>query len=378
MILKISHIADLHIGSHQYGIKQRKLNTYKTNIKLAKQIASESNLVIVAGDVFDSSEPSPDDIKCWIDMRTIWNNTNTKVIACTGNHDKTDSMCQWVELGDEESFGHESSINSEGNLFELTNKLDPLKIVWISHTKKSELKSRIQKIPDNLDIIVMHQSAGGFLPSIMRPELDEDDILALSKKCKYLALGDLHIHKKMVVGDCTVAYPGNTEFLRLCDTPNNFRYISLLFNTETNNIDSIKSVDFEPFQETTIQDYKSSEEAIKKILSSDNFNIFRYNPESSTDVNSLLGKLYNNSEFNGKVFYFHKNVKKIEKAPEDAEKLHTSDEVDFIELARSQKSLEDRDIKIIEDIWNSQPVLIKQVLMEDLKEQLNESIKSSS
>jgi DNA repair exonuclease SbcCD nuclease subunit len=383
MKIKIAHLADLHIGSYQYGITKRKLNTYKNNLKIAKEISLNHNLVIVAGDVFDSVEPSPDDVKCWIDMCRIWGDTNCRVISCSGNHDKVVGQHQWVDLGNEEGFKSESIFDEATSKYLVDEKLSPLKIVWLSHTKKSEIKNKIDRIPDGLDIIMMHQSAGHFLASIMRPELDEDDIMSLSKKCKYLALGDLHIHKKMKIGDCTVCYPGNIDFLRLCDMPNNFRYISLVYNSETSSFESIESIPYTPYQKTNILNFDSGSDCIQKITGSDDFNIFRYDTEKSSDVVSVIDKIKSSDSLADSVYYFHKNISKKERG--DSEKVEADEtccfdnDAQFLNLAKKDKTLEIRDFKIVEDIWtNSTPDFVKQILMSDLKKELDESIKSNS
>lgn len=383
MKIKIAHLADLHIGSYQYGITKRKLNTYKNNLKIAKEISLKHNLVIVAGDVFDSVEPSPDDVKCWIDMCKIWWDSNCKVIACSGNHDKVVGQHQWVDLGNEEGFSSESELDESGSKYIINEKLSPLKIVWLSHTKKSELKTKIDKIPDGLDIIMMHQSAGHFLASIMRPELDEDDMSLLSKKCKYLALGDLHIHKKMQIGECTVCYPGNVDFLRLCDMYNNFRYISLIYDSEKSSIESITSVPYTPHQSTNIFNFESSTDCIEKIMGSSDFNIFRYDPDKSSDVMTVIDKIKSNELLADSVYYFHKNVFKKEKVESGETDINETscfnNDAQFLNLAKKEKTLDLRDFKIVEDIWtNSTPEFVKQILMSDLKKELDESIKSDS
>lgn len=367
MKIKIAHIADLHIGSNQYGIKQRQVNQRLSCIKLANE-TNKYDLIIAAGDIFDSCDPQPNDICCWMQMCDIWVNAGCNVLACSGNHDIVyGSEKQWINTG-----VCYSGLGSNLNEYKPIQELKPIKIVCLNYIKRRDIKDVIQKIDDNLDIIVLHQSAGGFLPSIMRPEIDNDDLKALSTKCKYLALGDLHIHRKMKLGECTIAYPGNTDFLRLCDQINNFMFIELEYDTETNLFSDIKSVNFTPTQKTNVFSFtgiKEFEETVDKF--SEDFNIFRYLPEFCNSVNEIESKMsVNNSN---QVIYFHRDKqKKIEEEVNDTQQV--SENSDFIELAQEEKYLDELDIAIIQELW-SNPSLgsVHEVLKNDLNNQINEN-----
>jgi exonuclease SbcD len=367
MKIKIAHIADLHIGSNQYGIKQRQINQRLSCLKLAQE-TSKYDLIIAAGDIFDSCDPQPNDICCWMDMCNIWTNAGCNVLACSGNHDIVyGSEKQWIHTG-------ACFTGSPSNLdkYEAIQHLKPINIVCINYIKRRDIKDVIQKIDDNLDIIVLHQSAGGFLPSIMRPELDNDDLKALSSKCKYLALGDLHIHRKMKLGGCTIAYPGNTEFLRLSDPINNFMFIELEYNTETKELSDIKSVNFSPLQKTNVFSFtgiKEFEDTVNEF--SADFNIFRYLPEFNNSVSEIENKM--SVELSNQIIYFHRDKeKKIEEETNDVEQV--SENSDFIELAQQEKYLDELDIAIIQELW-SNPSLgsVHEVLKKDLNNQINEN-----
>jgi DNA repair exonuclease SbcCD nuclease subunit len=368
MKIKIAHIADLHIGSNQYGIKQRRINHRLSCLKLANE-TTKYDLIIAAGDIFDSCDPQPNDICCWMEMCNIWVNAGCNVLACAGNHDIVyGSEKQWIDTGMCFS-GSPSNLDK----YEAIKHLKPINIVCLNYIKRRDIKDVIQKIDDNLDIIVLHQSAGGFLHSIMRPELDNDDLKALSNKCKYLALGDLHIHRKMKIGNCTIAYPGNTEFLRLCDPTNNFMFIELEYNTETNSLDEIKSVNFTPHQKTNIFSFGGVNHFEEKVneFSSD-FNIFRYLPEFESSISKIESKM-SSSESN-ELIYFHRDKEKKEALEKINNVKQVSENSDFVELAQEEKYLDELDIAIIQELW-SNPSLgnVQDVLKNDLKNQINEN-----
>lgn len=367
--MKIAHIADLHIGSHQYGIKDRHRDQYQTCELLAKAI-SDHDLILVAGDVFDSNDPTPDDIYCWVNMVKIMSSNGASVLACVGNHDKVlSSHLQWVDLA-----GLNPSNRSfmGGNRIDFSiNTFDGLRVLSLDHIKRRDIKNVIEQIPAGIDIIMMHQSCVGFLSSIMRPEIDEDDLKTLSQKCKYLALGDLHVHKKMKIADsCYVAYPGNSEYLRLCDPHNDFKFLSVEY--ANNAVKSMESVSFTPFRPTQIFKFIDKASALRdKYKYESSFNIFRYAPEQSEEVEKFREQV--ESDLALELFHFHRD-KPIKTKSEETDAEGVTESTDFIELVEKEPGLGDREIEIISDLWNNpDPENVISVLNKDLKEQINEN-----
>jgi DNA repair exonuclease SbcCD nuclease subunit len=361
-MIKIAHIADLHIGSNQYGILQRRINQRKTILKLAEEIKGH-DVCLVAGDIFDSPSPTPDDISLWCEFGKIVSNSGCKIIASVGNHDKLhNSSIQWVELN---PFIHERIKTSTSDSFYQINLMG-LSITLLDHIKRRDLEATIESIPTS-DIVIMHQSCAGFMSSIMRPELDEELLKKLSVKAKYIALGDLHIHKIMKLNkQCVAAYPGNIDFLRLCDPHKDFKFLSI--EAGDNAINGIKSIPFTPTQTTEVISFCKElkiQEYIKK--NPQNFYITRYLPQDYELLSQEIEKL--TAEFPDLCLYLYREKPRI-KAAESKETIQ--EDTDFMGLVKKESYLEDRDVDIINDIWNNpNNDNVESILRKDLESQVN-------
>jgi DNA repair exonuclease SbcCD nuclease subunit len=361
-MIKISHIADLHIGSNQYGLSTRRTNQKNTLLKLASEL-KKYDVCLIAGDVFDSPSPSPDDISLWVQFTKTINSDGCIPVANVGNHDKLyDSSRQWVDLspfiGKRASNGSNELINS------ITVK--GITINYLDHTKRRDLNDVVEKIPAS-DILMMHQSCAGFMSSIMRPEIDEDLLNLISQKAKYIALGDLHIHKVMKVSkNNVIGYPGNIDFLRLCDPYSDFKYLELEIDKEK--IKSLNSVSFEPTQKTQVIKFSDSWD-VKNIISQDpeGFYIFRYFAKDYEMLHQELEEL--NKVFPNLCFYLYREKLKSTK---DESSQEVSEDTDFMSLVKKENFLEDRDLDLISDLWSNSSVdNVEEVLRKDLENQIN-------
>ena len=359
---KISHVADLHIGSNQYGLSLRRANQKETLLKLASEL-KKYDICLIAGDVFDSPFPSPDDISLWLKFTEIVSSQGCIPIVSVGNHDKLyDSARQWVDLS---PFIAKRS-HYESNQLYGSITVKNITVNYLDHVKRRDLKDVIEKVPES-DILMMHQSCAGFMSSIMRPEIDEESLGLVSKKARYVALGDLHIHKVMKVSkNNIVAYPGNIDFLRLCDPYSEFKYLEIDFNEDEN--PSIKSIPFEPTQKTQVIKFSESSELRKTILKDpEGFYIFRYLSKDHEVLNKDLEKL--KEEFTNLCFHLYRE--KV-KAIKDDLTQEVDEDTDFMSLVKKEKFLEDRDVDLINDIWNnSNTENVEEVLRKDLESQIN-------
>ncbi len=369
-MIKIAHIADLHIGSNQYGIEGRRLNQRLSILKLAEEIKSY-DICLVAGDIFDSPTPTPEDISLWNEFGKIVSSDESKVIACVGNHDKVyGSEKQWIDLSPF-MFQREKYSSDEVPINSMV--VYGLRITYVDHVKRRDLPKTIDSLPDS-DIIMMHQSCSGFMSSIMRPEIDEELMSNLSKKARYIALGDLHIHKIMNLSkSCTIAYPGNVDFLRLCDPHTNFKYLSI--SVDNNEIKKIDSIPFEPTQKTKVLAFDKSLN-LSSIFKKDpeSFYVIRYFSEDQEKLSTDLKAI---TEDNQNICFYLYREKPKQKASETNETVN--EDTDFMGLVKKESYLEDRDVDIINDIWNNpNNDNVESILRKDLESQVNANNQSTT
>ena len=367
-MIKIAHISDLHIGSHQWGNVGRQKHHGKNLHKLADEL-KDYDIVMITGDVFDSPEPSPLDVIQWIYFCRDLKGFGAELIVNVGNHDMVvGSEYQWVETG----LLEERDIHKEKS-GDLHDTILGIKILNLSYIHKKQIKDVINNIPDGMDIIMMHQSAAGFLPSIARPQLDEEDLAELSKKCKYLALGDLHIHKIMKLSNgCTAAYPGTNFFLKLGEECNDFKFLEIQFDETKKKVSKIKSIPYSPDQASyVINLFESS--SVLGIVAKDPFAFYivRYTPAQEDEARGLVSEV--NKHFPGAIIHLHRD-----KPPKVADSLESDSEVtedtDFISLVEKENSLEQRDVDLVSEIWNNPSTdNIAAILEKDLTETILEA-----
>jgi hypothetical protein len=287
-----------------------------------------------------------------------------------GNHDKLhNSSIQWVDLNPFICKRSKGSTDSSFYRVDISN----IQITFLDHIKRRDLEEVIESLPTS-DIIVMHQSCAGFMSSIMRPELDENLLNKLSAKANYIALGDLHIHKIMKLNkQCVAAYPGNIDFLRLCDPHKDFKFLQL--EIEDKEIKQIKSIPFVPTQATEVISFgKNShiESSIKK--NPQGFYIVRYLPQDYEALSKVVEQL--NDSYPDLCLYLYREKPKV-KAQESKEAVQ--EDTDFMGLVKKESYLEDRDVDIISDIWNNpNNENVEAILRKDLESQVNANNQSTT
>ena len=85
--MKIGVMSDLHLGSRQYGLHEREEDFYKQYLTAIDTfIDHKVNVVIIAGDIFDKSRPSPRAIEMFVcGLKKLIDN-NIDILNVVGNH----------------------------------------------------------------------------------------------------------------------------------------------------------------------------------------------------------------------------------------------------------------------------------------------------
>jgi len=259
--MKILHFADFHIGHKAYGLKARKRKMLE-NISSSHEggmldvIARyKPDAVLVSGDIFDNPEPTFDDLyhfKLFCQAAQRAPGRTCPLILCTGNHDKQNDSA--VTLS--EFFNTSMDVKMNDSLV-----AKGVRIYAMDFVHRNDLKKKVEELPNDIDILVMHQSMCGFLPTIARPEIDEEIAKILSTKAQYIALGDLHIHRKMELKEGVyAAYPGTVDFLRYGEESKHFKCWKI--ELEDGKIESISSIRIKPLQNTEVIDVKHIDDIV--------------------------------------------------------------------------------------------------------------------
>lgn len=83
--MKIGVISDLHLGNRQYGLRSREIDFYNQFDRIVDELNKlDCDMVIVAGDIFDGPNPSPESISRY--NKSIERLECDNIVAIKGNH----------------------------------------------------------------------------------------------------------------------------------------------------------------------------------------------------------------------------------------------------------------------------------------------------
>jgi DNA repair exonuclease SbcCD nuclease subunit len=239
--MKFLHVADTHLGYSAYrkanpdGINQRELDTYNAFKEFVDHaIKSKPDLIIHAGDLFDSVRPNNRAITFALDQILRLSKEKIPLVIIAGNHEHP----KLKETGHIFSiFNHIKHIypiykaKYETLDFIINNELITIHAVPQCELKKQfdgELKKVKPKKSSKYNIFVSHGAVSGikiftmneFNELILNPK-------NLSKEFDYIALG--HYHKFTKLSDNTF-YSGSIERFTFTDAPDKKGFIEFEFS----------------------------------------------------------------------------------------------------------------------------------------------------
>lgn len=265
-MIKIAHIADVHLRDRQYGYRSRGAD-FSTALHNAvnKSIENGASAIICAGDLFDASHPSAHVVAG--ELKFIHQHLleqRIPMFVTSGNHDLSEVAWSCVYEGDPERGGICDIDWKEVTVGGVTIKGLPF-MSPENLRREIELMNRRN---ERYDIIVWHGEIAEFLGY---PNPD-----AISMKdftggiCKLVAMGDQHVHRYMseeIDGHkVIVAYPGSTEMCSESEVAEK----SLFMYTFADNreIADIETIPFEtrPVQRFVIKTDLDLEDAVTKVV----------------------------------------------------------------------------------------------------------------
>ncbi|MBX0328645.1 exonuclease SbcCD subunit D [Oscillochloris sp. ZM17-4] len=250
-MIKILHLADLHIGVENYGKidpatgLHSRLSDYLDRLDeaIALGIDAGVDLVLIAGDIYKNRSPNPTHQREFARRLSRLRSAGLPVFILTGNHDISPSLgrAHSVEIFD--ALGVEGvTVADRPRLHTIPTRSGPLQIIalpWVTRhslmTREEmrgasfaeieyELRRRLERFvvdaaarldPDTPAVLAFHGSVDGAQMGAERAiTLGQDLVMARSVLAQpgvdYVAMG--HIHKHQALGSVPpLVYPGSIE-----------------------------------------------------------------------------------------------------------------------------------------------------------------------
>ncbi|CAB3289220.1 DNA double-strand break repair protein Mre11 [Methanocaldococcus lauensis] len=234
MTFKFAHIADVHLGFEQYRLPYRSeefKNAFETAIK--KAVDKKVDFILISGDLFHRSNPSPQTIKEAIDILSIPKENDIPVFAIEGNHDRTQKKISVYHLLEslgliyligfsEEKKENEYQITENVNgklivkgIFEKGNnsiEIYGMKYMSAAWFERNNLSDYFK--PNGDAILMLHQGIKEIMDNLyLETQRDyfEISLKDLPDEFLYYAMGHIHKMWQTNKGYGIVAYPGSLQ-----------------------------------------------------------------------------------------------------------------------------------------------------------------------
>lgn len=234
--MRVLHLADLHIGKKIHGFcmladQRAVLEQVKEYIGIYRPQA-----IILAGDIYDRSNPSAEAIALFADfIDSVLNICKTPILAVAGNHDGAELIAYGNKIFDKLNFYIEGVFQPELRKVMLTDEFGPVNFYLLPFAdyqvvrdvlRNPDIKSldeATQIVMEGLKVRINQQERNilithGYISGSSDPELcDSEKPLSIGGKDNvraehfamfdYVALG--HLHQAQKVGSDKIRYAGS-------------------------------------------------------------------------------------------------------------------------------------------------------------------------
>ena len=198
-------------------MEERERDVYSSLEEIGDKILeARADIVVHAGDLFDSSRPAPQAYRAFKKfLKRI--GEQAKVFAVLGDHDrpKTWGLAPHFLFDDQiqilgANWSAQQQVLSVGGQDVLVAGLSN-----VSRTYRAIMQEELKKLgaldlSGKLSVLLLHEGIDKFLPYEGAFELGLDEV---PKNFDYVAMGHLHSRIKASLGKGTLAYPGSSEII---------------------------------------------------------------------------------------------------------------------------------------------------------------------
>lgn len=230
--MKFLHIADLHIGKRVNEFNMIEDQKYILEQLISVIESEKPKGIIIAGDVYDKSQPSGEAVELFDDFLTKFVSLAEFVFIISGNHDSPERLSFGSRILKKSGLYIAGVFDGKMNKITLKDEYGPLHVYLLPFVKPAVVRAYYEeeiesyndavnviisneKISmDERNILVAHQfvTSGGVSPERSDSEnislggLDNVDA-SLFRNFDYVALG--HIHRPQKIGRDEIRYAGS-------------------------------------------------------------------------------------------------------------------------------------------------------------------------
>ncbi len=201
---KVLHVADTHIGARQYGLAERRADFSSAFLQVVElAIAERVRAVIHAGDLFDSRNPSTEDLQDALMALVRLREAGIPFLGVVGNHEQKRGV-QWLDLF--------ASLGLAVHLHQEPYELDGVQFFGLDYAGRRTVElPRLELGAASHRVLVAHQMLDRV--GLVYGELKLSQLLEAHRDwgVEIVLLGDYHEHRSWLEEDLLVTYPGSTE-----------------------------------------------------------------------------------------------------------------------------------------------------------------------
>lgn len=208
----IAHLGDIHLRDTQYGTAKRGADFFNAAYNAITAVCSATprpDVVVIAGDIFDSSRPSPRVIGQIMALDAALRRNGMPALSVTGNHDFTNPTWLATLFPD---------ASPDGGIFPLDGQsldIQGFRFTGVPPLTTGQFLSDVNQVAmDTLDadVWIYHNFVTGIVPCFVgeKTHIDVKD-LPVSRQNKAVLLGDIHAQGYVTKDGALIGYPGSTE-----------------------------------------------------------------------------------------------------------------------------------------------------------------------
>ena len=276
----IAHLADTHLRDSQYVTPRRGDDFFKAAKRAVSAACKKADILVLVGDIFDRSRPSPKVIGQLMHLDRILQSAGKAMLAVTGNHDWSDPT--WLSTlfpGRNPNEGGTGVAHLQADASGII-PLDGGVLTFRGFTFGGVKPYGCAAFRHNLaevtvetrevDVVLYHALVDGVVPFYAGQDPLRVDELPISKRNKAWLLGDIHIQgytsrDRPGGGKTLIGYPGSTEMCSASESTD--KSVPLIrLSAEAATLDSTIPLTIRPFISAEVTDEAGLESLMLRVV----------------------------------------------------------------------------------------------------------------